>query len=139
MYDNARVEEMVMSEAYDGKYRKLTEHLLGSPSDLVMTFEQIERLLGFSLPKSARSHQAWWANQPRGHSLAWLDAGYKAGAVTVEEERLTFRRMGEPEEASLDERRRSLDGAPLTIAEAKDRLAKTFGVDPSQIEIIVRA
>ncbi|MBA2260907.1 MAG: hypothetical protein H0W18_18620 [Acidobacteria bacterium] len=30
---------------------------------MVLTFAQIEDLLGFTLPDSARVHQEWWANK----------------------------------------------------------------------------
>jgi hypothetical protein len=43
------------------------------------TFEDIEKILGFSLPNSARAHQAWWANSTdqMPQKRAWPDAGWR--------------------------------------------------------------
>ena len=126
--------------SYDGKYKSLSDYLeTQGESSEPMTFDQIERLLGFSLPKSAEHHQAWWANQPRGQSLAWLRAGYRSSAVSVEERRLTFLRADQSEMFVEDGGGKDKRALHLTIAEAKERLALTFKVDPSQIEITIRA
>ena len=44
-----------------------------------LRYQDIERILGFTLPASAFNHpEAWWSND-RDHSqaIAWLDAGYE--------------------------------------------------------------
>ena len=50
-------------------------------SIVVLTFEQMESLLGFALPASACTERDWWtgaaAHTPR-HSAAWLGAGRTA-------------------------------------------------------------
>jgi len=53
------------------KYAKLTAFLeaLGTSSRR-MGFAEIEKLLGFNLPRSARRYQAWWANNPVDGRLA---------------------------------------------------------------------
>lgn len=44
-----------------GKYRVLYEYLENRYANtVVLTFEQIEDLLGFTLPDLARTDQAWW-------------------------------------------------------------------------------
>ena len=44
-----------------GKYRGLYEYLEHRYANtVVLTFEQIEALLGFALPDLARTDQAWW-------------------------------------------------------------------------------
>lgn len=129
-----------MLHIYDGKYAALARHLEGqATSPVAMTFGQIEQVLGFSLPESARRHQAWWANQGRGHSLAWQSVGYAVTALSVDEERLTFLKREQVTEFMDEPSADDADLAPLTIAEAKLRLAQTLGVDPSQIEITIRA
>ena len=46
-----------------GKYNALYEYLENRYANtVVLTFAQIEDLLGFTLPDSARVHHAWWAN-----------------------------------------------------------------------------
>jgi hypothetical protein len=128
------MERLGMRKSYDGKYRPLHDHLTSvSDPQEPMTFGQIEDILGFALPASARIHQAWWANQERGQSLAWVTAGFRTVFVTVDEERLTFLREDHPDFPA----ERPLE--PLTIAEAKERLALTLGIQPSQIEITIRA
>jgi hypothetical protein len=46
-----------------GKYKALHEYLANRYANtVVLTFAQIEDILGFTLPDSARVDQAWWAN-----------------------------------------------------------------------------
>jgi hypothetical protein len=48
-----------------GKYRYLYKYLEGRYADtVVLTFRQIEDLLGFALPAPARADPAWWTNAP---------------------------------------------------------------------------
>ena len=47
-----------------GKYKSLYQYLENRYANtVVLTFAQIEDLLGFTLPDSARVHQEWWANE----------------------------------------------------------------------------
>ena len=78
------------------QYAPLTHHLKASTeSRVAMGFAEIERLLGFPLPRSARSHRPWWANSDHGHvqSRAWLDAGFASREVDLAAERLEFVRL----------------------------------------------
>jgi hypothetical protein len=44
-----------------GKYRLLYKYLENRYADtVVLTFSEIEDLLGFALPDQARLHQEWW-------------------------------------------------------------------------------
>ena len=55
------------------------------------TFDDIEEILGFALPPSARRHSAWWSNtKSHSHALAWLAAGWKVSEVDMEAEMLVF-------------------------------------------------
>jgi hypothetical protein len=58
-----------------------------------MSFSQIERVLGFKLPKSAYEHEAWWSNNATGHSHArvWLKFGWRTEAVDLAGRKVTFR------------------------------------------------
>jgi|SRR4051812_4631518 hypothetical protein len=50
-------------------------------SIVVLTFEQMEALLGFALPASACTERDWWtgaAVHARRHSAAWMEAGRTA-------------------------------------------------------------
>ena len=48
---------------------------------LVLTFQEIEDLIGFALPDAARSTEVWWAETvaaPTAQSSAWVGADRKA-------------------------------------------------------------
>jgi hypothetical protein len=48
-----------------GKYRAFYKYLEARYADtVVLTFRQIEDLLGFALPAPARSDPGWWTNAP---------------------------------------------------------------------------
>ena len=44
-----------------------------------VSFDQIERVLGFKLPKSAYEHEAWWSNNATGHSHCSLHGSRRVG------------------------------------------------------------
>ena len=60
-----------------------------------MSFTEIERVLGFKLPKSAYQHEAWWSNNATGHShaRAWLKFGWRTEAVDLAGRKVTFQRL----------------------------------------------
>lgn len=65
------------------KYLALYRYLENRYADVtVLTFEQIEDLLGFALPPFARTDQGWWATRAASadapHSAAWTLAGRTA-------------------------------------------------------------
>ena len=117
------------------KYRKLTQHLASLDStEWNASFAEIESVLGFPLPDSARQYQAWWSNQMRSQSLGWQLAGWKATALDLNNERVTFVYVGGEDSEPVEEISQT-----LTIQQAKGLLAATFGVDPSQVDITIRA
>lgn len=63
-----------------GKYEPLARHLSDMSRDVWdASFEEIEEILNFELPRSAREHRAWWGNSRQGnHSQArgWIEAGW---------------------------------------------------------------
>lgn len=81
------------------KYASLRDHLIARKnSPWMATFSEIEHVLGFSLPSSARKYPAWWANQSRGSHVqcsGWLGAGWHTSNVDLGSERVTFERVGE--------------------------------------------
>lgn len=77
----------------DSKYFALHEFLSTQRGDrLELTFSDLEAVLGFRLPRGARSHKAWWGNGRSGHSQAraWLLAGWRVAIVDLDEERVDF-------------------------------------------------
>ncbi len=124
------------------KYRRLTEHLASlSSDDWTASFKELEKLLGFSLPKSAYAYPAWWSNQTdEGHSQssAWQSIGWRTGELDLANERVSFSRQ-----RAADPQKRVSVGSPtskngLTIAEAKAGLAVFYGVSPDNVEITIR-
>ncbi len=84
-----------MKTAERGKYAPLFHHLRElRRREWKATFSEIEKVLGFKLPDSARIHRPWWANQgERGghsHALAWEMAGWKTSQVDMAEESVVF-------------------------------------------------
>lgn len=75
-----------------GKYYALEQYLekIDSPN-ITMSFEDVERIIGESLPESSRKYTAWWANNSKGHSHAnaWLNVGAKVKQVKLGES-ITF-------------------------------------------------
>lgn len=67
------------------KYRGLHQYLKGNNNlEVKLTFEEIEKLIGFKLPASANKHpEAWWSNNyDHSQAIAWMDAGYSTDYVT---------------------------------------------------------
>ena len=84
------------------KYRTLSQYFQAQGTDFLrMTFDEVEREAGFKLPRSARAHQAWWANDRMRHvqAKAWLDAGFETEQVDMRAQMLVFRRV-KPEPVS---------------------------------------
>ena len=45
---------------------------------VMLSFGEIERIIGTSLPNSAKVHQAWWSASTHPHARTWEESGYKA-------------------------------------------------------------
>ncbi len=101
------------------KYEPLKRHLEGmfQHGEVRLDFTEIERILGFSLPRSAHDHQAWWSNTRAGHShaAAWLDAGWKTAALDLAARQVSFvKATNEPFLAGMAD-----DGAAFRHREAE--------------------
>ena len=84
MYNKNEVQRM-------NKFQPLMEYFENCDrSSITLSFEEIEKIIGDSLPPSARSWPAWWANdKTHTQSAAWLDTGYKA-SINAAENSVTF-------------------------------------------------
>lgn len=102
------------------KYFQLKRHLESLIGDIWgVTFDELERIIGFALPASARRYPAWWANQTQGgHSQAhaWIDAGWVTREVDTREGHVTFTRVRE--------RRKQISRTKVTRAIAADQNSK---------------
>ena len=93
--------------AAHGKYHPLYTHLCSLQThEWRATFREIESILGFPLPASARLYRPWWANQRRGggHSqaLAWNVAGWETAEVDLDAETLVLRHKRRPPSRPID-------------------------------------
>lgn len=75
------------------RYIRLAAYLASQPRALdriVMGIDQIEELLGQSLPDAAR-FPSWWRNDlHRAHSRAWITAGWKFGQMRASGAQVEF-------------------------------------------------
>ncbi|GGX95814.1 hypothetical protein GCM10007160_24300 [Litchfieldella qijiaojingensis] len=79
-----------ISSLFKGKYAPLQEYLLQLPRSMpeaTLSFKEIEEILGFSLPKSARTYREWWSNQTdlsnRPQAKAWINAGFRVESIRL--------------------------------------------------------
>ena len=79
-----------------GKYDGLGNHLREDGFKVItLTFSEIEKILGFPLPNSARKYRPWWANDEY-HVQAkdgWLSVSYQTEAVNMTKQKVTFRKI----------------------------------------------
>ena len=84
-----------------GEYKLLHKYLRDRFANrVVLTFNEIEDLLGFSLPDLARVHLAWWdggdfGGTPSTQSFAWTLAG-RTATVNLPAQNVVFERDTEP-------------------------------------------
>lgn len=79
----------------NSKFWPLTNYLkIQNVSRIVLTFKEIESVLGFPLCRSARTYEAYW--QPAGgHRLpnVCLEAGYKIVDIDLKNEKVGFEKL----------------------------------------------
>jgi hypothetical protein len=85
-------------------YRPLGRYFRALTTDsITLSFQEIERILGAKLQGVARRSKTFWQNsnparpQPDGHWWAyeWMNAGWREESVNLEDEVVTFHRVGE--------------------------------------------
>ncbi len=77
-----------------GKYIPFREWLKRHPQDnIVVTFSEIEKIIGDHLPPSARKYFRWWDNTQGTMAIyAILGAGFRTVMVDMENEKVRFQR-----------------------------------------------
>lgn len=102
-------------------YDPLRQYLLALPAavgDKTLSFGELEHILGFELPDTARDRRQWWENPSSptsGHSQAraWLGAGWKVDTVSFTGKWARFTRTASPRAVKHEEDRVELAaGAP---------------------------
>ena len=86
-----------MDRAQDGRgagaYQPLHKYLRDRFADrVVLTFSEIEDLLGFSLPESARLDSDWWLIEPSAQCQSWTLAN-RTAVVNLSSGRVVFDRQ----------------------------------------------
>jgi hypothetical protein len=83
-----------------GKYTPLEKYLRGLPvnqREVVLSFEQIEKVINAKLPPSAYGYQQWWENEKEGNHVnarAWSTAGWEVKGLDVHAKWVKFVRAG---------------------------------------------
>ena len=102
------------------KYNTLCEWLRSRANageeEAPTTFSKIEKILGVSLPKSAREYKEWWDND-KTHAQAiggWRAAGWRVAHVDIDSEQVIFER-GFNEPVFIYKAIRQLDGKSVII------------------------
>lgn len=100
--------------------------------EVTLNFENLERILGSSLEKSAHHYPSWWGND-RTHpqARAWLDAGWEKTMVDMETEKVKFQRIGR--KASQSDRGKVLP--PPQSFTIKCAYCKGKGIDPGVVDL----
>jgi uncharacterized protein YcaQ len=110
------------------KYKPLSERLAGQAGDeWRASFDDVEGVLGFSLPKSARTSGAWWSAADKAHHQAWLAQGWKVAAVDRTLGSVVFRRdprTVEPPRPELQSVSASDNVQPVALKEAAEAAAR---------------
>ncbi len=79
------------------KYDPFKEFLAGidiEESEISISFDDIESIMGTELPMTARVDRAWWANTIRSnHAKSWLTPGWKVDKVELAQGVVLFTRI----------------------------------------------
>ena len=119
------------------KYDPLREHLLSLPSDVWRaSFSDVEAVLGFILPDSARKFAAWWANQhpPLSQTSGWSGAGWRTTDLDLENQTVTFQRMS----VSTPEQRDHNVRLPLTSTKQHPHALPHAWDSPNLVDVRTR-
>ena len=111
------------------KYEPLARFLATSGKvSIALSFAQIEDILGFRLPRSARLYPAWWSNNEGSHvqAQAWLAGGYETEQVSISAEKLVFKRSAAPNPV---ERREGLAKVNQATFKPTDQTQGSEGVE----------
>jgi hypothetical protein len=83
-----------------GKYTPLEHYLRDLPEtqkEIVLSFEQIEKILNDKLPSSAYEDRRWWDHETEGNHVnkrSWSNAGWKIEGLDFNEKWVELVRAG---------------------------------------------
>ena len=88
------------SEADQRRYAPLGRYLRELPASqagVALSFDEIETIIGATLPRSASEYRQWWANQSYGsRAYHWDGAGFKVDKVSFRQRVVHFLRKDTP-------------------------------------------
>lgn len=128
-----------------GKYGVLGSYLSSQPnSDISLSLSEVEAILRFPLPDSAREYRQWWENDAN-HVQArdgWLAVGWKVDAVDLARRAVSLSKSSAANRPGFVAQKK-----PTHIANSKSKqfeefarriLSKRFGValDPATLDRI---
>ncbi len=94
------------------EWARLTQHLGRSGQDrVVLSYDDLEGILGQPLPPVARSNRTFWSNGRKTYSRHWLEADYIVSLASLPPDQVAFNR--DPALADVFRQRRSDLGPPL--------------------------
>lgn len=75
-----------------GKYSPLKQYFLGlDQAKIRLSFGDIAKIIGDSLPKSAYSYRSWWGNHSyNSQAKAWLGAGFQVEELDLSSQSVLF-------------------------------------------------
>jgi len=82
-----------------GKYAALEQYLQDLPSrqrGVILTFQEIEQILGKKLPHSAYAYLKWWTQESRPRSpqkQAFIRAGWRLCSISLVDQWIEFIRQ----------------------------------------------
>lgn len=85
-----------VTEQSCGKYAPLLQFLKRQTAkQIILTYAEVESILGFKLPNSAYTYIMWWNPKGHPHCQAWLQAGYNVAGVSeaIRTQIITFNRI----------------------------------------------
>ena len=81
------------------KYQKLNDYFSkATNSSITLTFEDIESILGFVLPDSARKHRAAWYEAGHFMPKAWVENGYNIDSLDFRGQTVVFKKQQESDD-----------------------------------------
>ena len=80
---------MEPTRKYYPLYQYFKNHSQEEPFKL--SFDELEKIIGGPLPRSARVSRAWWANTPTAQSEAWLNGDWLVDHVNFASGEVIFR------------------------------------------------
>jgi hypothetical protein len=109
------------------KYNALGQYLKARAADsaVLLTFAEIEEIIGSKLPSSAYEHRPWWSNNPSNNVMTkvWLAARFETEQVDMASRKLVFRNVGKII--------RDLEDAP-GLREVCDSIASGLAEEPRE-------